>query len=302
LVRLNLANPAVKEHLFQAVTAWVRDFAIDGLRLDVADDLEPAFMQELSAHCRALKEDFWLMGEVIHGDYRGWVNAEMLQSVTNYELYKGLFSSHVDSNYFEIAYSLNRQFGESGMYQGLPLYTFADNHDVDRVASSLTDPSHLFPLYTLLFTVPGVPSIYSGSEWGIQGKRTPSSDQELRPALDLSAIPTHGTPRSLMEHIAQLARVRRASPALKYGSYRPLHVDHQQFAFLRQREGQAAVIAVNASALPAAVEIDLPDGTASAWTDALQPGETVHTHGRKLSLELAPYQGKIMLDRHLDTL
>ena len=188
LVRLNLANPAVREHLFEAIRSWVRDFDIDGLRLDVADCLDLDFLGALHAFCTTLKPDFWLMGEVVHGDYRRWVNPRTLDSVTNYEAYKGLYSSLSEQNYFEIAYALNRQFGPGGLYTGLPLYNFADNHDVDRVASKLLDSAHLYPLYLLLFTMPGVPSIYYGSEWGLKGQRTPHSDSALRPCLDLAGM------------------------------------------------------------------------------------------------------------------
>ena len=190
LVKLNLSNPSVKDHLFQAVDMWIREFAIDGLRLDVADCLDLHFLKELSAFCKSRRSDFWLMGEVIHGDYRKWVNPETLDSVTNYVGYKGLYSSHVDKNYFELAHTLYRQFGEKGIYRDLLLYSFADNHDVNRVASQLKNPAHLYPLYSLLFTMPGVPSIYYGSEWGIEGKRTSQSDQALRPHLDFSRFPT----------------------------------------------------------------------------------------------------------------
>ena len=116
LVRLNLAHPAVREHLFEAIRSWVRDFDIDGLRLDVADCLDFDFLRALHDFCSTLKPDFWLMGEVVHGDYRRWVNPQMLDSVTNYEAYKGLYSSLAEKNYFEIAYALNRQFGPGGLY------------------------------------------------------------------------------------------------------------------------------------------------------------------------------------------
>ncbi|MEZ4517460.1 MAG: alpha-amylase family glycosyl hydrolase [Chloroflexota bacterium] len=185
LVKLNLNNEAVRQHLFEAVSFWIDQFDIDGLRLDAADHIQPDFFRALRTHCRCHKPDFWLMGEVVHGDYRQWANENMLDSTTNYEVYKGLYSSHVDHNYFEIAYSLNRQFGPDGLYRGLYLYNFADNHDVNRVAGNLTNPAHLYPLYGLLFTMPGIPSVYYGSEWGIAGKRTATSDRMLRPAIDI---------------------------------------------------------------------------------------------------------------------
>lgn len=245
LVKLNLQHPAVREHLFSAVTMWIQEFDIDGLRLDAADHIDPEFLAALAHHCRHLKPDFWLMGEVVHGDYRRWANPTMLDATTNYECYKGLYSSHVDKNYFEIAYSLNRLFGESGLYRGLWLYNFADNHDVNRVASSLTHTADLYPLYGLLFTMPGIPSIYYGSEWGIEGVRTPNNDKGLRPALDLCAA--FRPQPALEEVIQQLATIRLQTPALRYGDYHQLHVSHRQFAFQRVHENQKVIVAINAA-------------------------------------------------------
>ena len=82
---------------------------------------------------------FWLMGEMIHGDYNSIVSPEMLHSATNYECFKGIYSSHNDKNYFEIAYSLKRQFGDGGIYKNLDLYNFVDNHDVNRIATIIND-------------------------------------------------------------------------------------------------------------------------------------------------------------------
>ncbi|HYW83395.1 MAG TPA: alpha-amylase family glycosyl hydrolase, partial [Spirochaetia bacterium] len=105
LVKLDVANPAVKEHLFAAVSRWVEEFGIDGLRLDAADCIDMGFLRELASFSHRAWPGFWLLGEVIHGDYGRWANPSTLDSVTNYECYKGLYSSHVDDNFFEIAYA-----------------------------------------------------------------------------------------------------------------------------------------------------------------------------------------------------
>ncbi len=292
LARLNQSNPAVREHLFEAVRMWVEEFNIDGLRLDVADNLEPDFMRALSAFCKSLRPDFWLMGEVIHGDYRGWANPQMLDSVTNYELYKGLYSSHTDRNYFELAYSLNRQSGEAGMYRDSLLYTFADNHDVDRVVEKLKDPAHLYPLYLLLFTMPGVPSIYYGSEGGIGGRRTEHSDEELRPCLDLAQLQQAAPHPNLAHTIARLAALRHETPSLRAGSYHQLDVRSEQMAFLRQSEQGSAVIAVNMAASPAALDLPLPDGV---YTDALEPGSRFTAEGGRMRLSVPACWGRVLL-------
>ena len=213
-MKLNLHHPAVREHLFGAVRSWVERFGIDGLRLDVAYALDPGFLRDLAAFCRGLRPDFWLLGEAIHGDYRRVAGPGLLDAVTNYECYKGLYSSHNDRNYFEIAHSLDRLFGAGGLYRGLTMYNFADNHDVDRVASVLRDPAHLYPLHLLLFTMPGVPSVYAGSEWGIEGVKAGGDDRPLRPALPSpAAAASRGRHPDLAPAIARFAAIRRGSAA-----------------------------------------------------------------------------------------
>jgi glycosidase len=247
LVKLDLERGPARRHLLDAVAHWVREFGIDGLRLDAADCLDFGFMQDLAAHCRVLKDGFWLMGEVVHGDYRRWAGPGHLHSVTNYEAYKGLWSSLNDKNFFEIDWTLKRQSGpvgaDLGLYRDRILYNFADNHDVDRVASVLKDPAQLELLYSLLFAMPGIPSVYYGSEWGIGGRRRPGTDEDLRPALSLEAMCAHEqagrsqSPR-LCGHISHLIRVRREHPALVEGRYRPAHVAAEQLAFWRDLEGR----------------------------------------------------------------
>ena len=287
LVRLNLGNPAVREHLFEAIRSWVRDFDIDGLRLDVADCLDFDFLRALHDFCCTLKPDFWLMGEVVHGDYRRWVNPQMLDSVTNYEAYKGLYSSLAEKNYFEIAYALNRQFGPGGLYAGQPLYNFADNHDVDRVASKLDDPAHLYPLYLLLFSMPGVPSIYYGSEWGLTGQRTPHNDTALRPCLDLDEMQRTTAHPHLAGDLSRLAGLRSSLPALRHGDYIQLHVASQQLAFSRATPEEMVVVMLNAANSPVPLEVTVPTEFNLA-VDVLNQGERLSIQNGRLRAEIVP--------------
>jgi glycosidase len=291
LVKLDLGNPAVREHLFGAVESWIGDFGIDGLRLDAADLVDLDFQRELAALCRAIKPDFWLFGEVVHGDYRRWANPETLDSVTNYEAYKGLYSSLVDRNYFEIAYALNRQFGPGGMYSALPLYSFVDNHDQDRVASRLGQPRLLYPLYLLMLTMPGVPSIYYGSEWGLRGERRPGDDGPVRPAIDLSAGPSMGSEPALASTIGRLSGVRTGSIALRRGSYRQLHVAGEQLGFVREAAGESVVVLLNAADRP--VELTVPSPRDGEWHDLLGSG-TVHSTGGVLRAEVPASWGLVL--------
>ena len=242
LVKLNLHNPTVVDYLFRSIRGWVERFDIDGLRLDVAYSLAPELLKQLRSFTAGLKADFVLMGETLHGDYNRWMNDEMCHSVTNYECYKGLYSSFNCMNMFEIGHSLARQFGPEQwtLYKGKHLLAFLDNHDVERIASILQNKEHLRPAYGLLFGMPGTPAVYYGSEWGIEGKKS-DGDAALRPAIELPQE------NELTEWIAKLAVAHKASKALCYGSYRNVMLTNHQIIFERKFEDERVLVAVNAS-------------------------------------------------------
>ena len=166
LVKLNLQNSTVTDYLLDCVRGWIEEFDIDGLRLDVAYSLDHNFMRSLRHFTTELKPDFALIGEVLFGDYNLIVNDELLHSCTNYECYKGIYSSFNSMNMFEIAHSLHRQYGPDPwcIYRGKHLMNFVDNHDVTRLASILTNKEHIRPAYGLLMGMPGIPCLYYGSE------------------------------------------------------------------------------------------------------------------------------------------
>jgi glycosidase len=246
LVKLNVSHPDVIRHQFDAIRSWVERFDIDGLRLDVAYCLPPDYLRQLRSFANQVKPDFVLVGECLHGDYNRWMGDELCYSVTNYECYKGLWSSFNSMNLFEIGHSLARQFGPEPwtLYKGRHLLNFLDNHDVERIASKLNDANHLRPAYALLFGMPGVPSVYYGSEWGIQGQKTPGSDDSLRPALEKPDW------NDLTDYIAALAAARRSSRALAYGSYRNVLLTNRQIVFERAVDGERVLVAVNADGAP----------------------------------------------------
>lgn len=293
LVKLELTNPEVRGHLLEAVDFWLREFDIDGLRLDVAESLESGFVRELARFCRERRPDFWLLGEMIHGDYRRLAAPGALDSTTNYECYKGLWSSLNDRNYFEIAHTLRRQFGPHGLYRELQLYTFVDNHDVDRVAGLLGNRRHLFPLYLLLFTMPGVPSIYYGSEWGIRGRKR-DGDAALRPELPGPGTSPEVPEPGLAEAIARFAALRHATAALRHGSYRELMVEPERFAFARETGEDSVIVVLNAGPGPSQLDLALPDLEGRAVVDLLNGGERFAIDGRKVRLTLEPCWGRVL--------
>jgi len=293
LVKLNLTHPDVRAHLLDALRLWVEVFGIDGLRLDAADCIDLDFLRALRQFTKEFRDDFWLMGEVVHGDYRQWANPETLHSVTNYECYKGLYSSLVDKNYHEIAYALNRQFGSEGIYQDFCSYNFVDNHDVDRVASKLMEPALLYPLYLLLFTMPGIPSIYYGSEWGLGGVKGEWSDAALRPALSLSQLSLEAPEPDLVDLIRRLSNIRQGSKALRFGDYHQAFVADQQFGFSRRFEKERVLVFLNSSPEAAELSIVLPEAEGS-FIDVLNGREEYQFDHGWVSLILPPRWGRIL--------
>lgn len=258
LVKLNQRNPDVQNYICDVIRYWVSEFDVDGIRLDAADVLDFDFMRMLRRTAEEVKPDFWLMGEVIHGDYSRWANNDMLHSVTNYELHKGLYSGHNDHNYFEIAHTIKRL---NGIVGDKKLYTFCDNHDVARIYSKLNNKAHMYNVAILVYTVPGIPSIYYGSEFGIPGNKENGSDWNLRPDLNLADF---NEKDELPALYTTLGHLKQRFPELTYGDYRELYLTTGQFAFARCLDGRAVVTALNNADNGAHMEINLPIGANKA--------------------------------------
>ena len=277
LVKLNLNNPQVVDHILECITQWVKEFDIDGLRLDVAYCLDRNFMKRLRQHCDWVKPDFFLVGEIIHGDYKQIVNPEMLHSCTNYECYKGMYSSFNSMNMFEICHSLKNMFGPEDWCRckGMTLLNFVDNHDVSRVASVLTNPKHLPLIYGLLFAIKGIPCIYYGSEWGAKAEKK-DGDPALRACFEKPEW------NELTDLIAKLSEIRRSSKALAYGDISVPVLTNKQCIIQRKFEDERVLIAINADENPYTAHFDAGCGQATE----LITGE-LHDFGG--GSELKPY-------------
>ena len=240
--------------------------------------LDPDFLRALRRFTDGLKPEFFLVGETLHGDYNRWVNDEMLHSCTNYECYKGLYSSLNSMNLFEIVHSLKRQFGPEywTLYKGKHLLCFADNHDVTRAASILENPKHLPLIYGLLFGMPGIPCIYYGSEWGCEGKKQRGSDANLRPAFDEPEW------NHLTDRIAAMAKAHRESIALCRGDFQDLVLTNRQTVFRRRAGEETVLVAVNADNQPFFARFD----AGCKQAKDLLTGKTVTFSG---GCELPPY-------------
>ena len=290
LVKLNQHNPAVRDYICDVIRFWVNEFDIDGIRLDAADVMDFNYMKALRQVANEVKPEFWLMGEVIHGDYSRWANEGTLHSVTNYMLHKALYSGHNDHNYFEIAHTIKYVSGMVG--DKLKLYSFVDNHDVERIYTKLNNKAHYVPVHIMLYTLPGVPSLYYGSEFGIEGKKERFSDASLRPALNYEDYKDAVETNPCTKLIAALGKIRQNTPALCYGDYKELLLQTTHFAYARTLDGKSVIVTVNNA--DNEVSMDLPAGNSAEYVGALS-GERLGVNNGRISVRVAGNSGEIWI-------
>ncbi len=290
LAKLNQHNPAVRDYICDVVRFWVREFDIDGIRLDAADVMDFNYMMALRRVANEVKQDFWLMGEVIHGNYSRWANDGTLHSVTNYMLHKALYSAHNDHNYFEVAHTIKYVTDMVG--DRLKLYMFVDNHDVERIYTKLKNKAHFVPVHVMLYTLPGIPSIYYGSEFGIEGRKERSSDDSLRPALNYDSYKDAVKTNPCTGLIAALGRIRQNTPQLIYGDYKELELQTTHFAYARTLNGKSVIITVNNGDRD--IYMNLACGTSAEYVGALS-GERVCASGGRLHVRVSANSGEIWI-------
>lgn len=288
LVKLNQKNPEVVNYITDVIRFWVKEFDVDGIRLDAADVLDFEFMKALRNTANEVKPDFWLMGEVIHGDYNRWANESTLHSVTNYHLHKALYSGHNDRNYFEIAHTVKRLYD---MSKTLKLYNFTDNHDVERIYTKLSEKSHYIPTHILLYTLPGVPSIYYGSEFGIEGRKERHSDKSLRPFLSYEEYRNKAESLVFTKLISRLGEIRHQLKALSYGEYKELLLTNRQYVFSRKTEEETVIVCVNNDSCDSTVNVSAEN--ADEFTCAFS-GEKIKAINGRITLTIKASSGEIL--------
>ena len=294
LIKLNQHNPEVKNYICDVIRFWVKEFDIDGIRLDAADVMDFNYMKALRQVANEIKPDFWLMGEVIHGDYSRWANDGTLHSVTNYMLHKALYSAHNDHNYFEIAHTIKYVSGMTG--DRMKLYTFVDNHDVERIYTKLNNKAHFAPVHIMLYTLPGIPSIYYGSEFGIEGRKERFSDDSLRPALNFENYKDAITTNPCTKLIAALGKIRRNTPTLAYGEYRELELQTTHFAYERTLDGKSIIITVNNA--DNEVNMNLACGNSEEYIGALT-GKRICANDGRIQVSVPSNLGEIWIPAEL---
>ncbi|MET7455508.1 alpha-amylase family protein [Streptomyces sp. NPDC005574] len=281
LVALDHASPAVVDHVTDVMDHWLAR-GVSGWRLDAAYAVPQAFWRTVSDRVRARHPEAWLCGEVIHGDYTSYVTEGGLDSVTQYELWKAIWSSLNDVNPHELAWSLTRH---SALLDVFAPQTFVGNHDVTRIASRLREPRHLAHALTVLFTVGGVPSVYAGDERGRQGVKEErvGGDDAIRPAFPDS--PSGLGPEGLdVQRLHQtLIGVRRRHPWLVRARPRPHTVDDTVLAYTLHDPDSGAAVAVALNYGGEAATATVP---AAAWEPAAGDATPAAGDG---SVSLPPY-------------
>ena len=297
LVKLNQRNPAVKEYICDVVRFWVSEFDIDGIRLDAADVMDFEYMKALRNVANEVKQDFWLMGEVIHGDYSRWANDGTLHSVTNYMLHKALYSAHNDHNYFEVAHTI--KYVNDMVGNNLKLYTFVDNHDVERIYTKLNNKAHFAPVHVMLYTLPGIPSIYYGSEFGIEGRKGGNSDDSLRPALNYDDYKDAIHTNPCTQLIATLGKLRQNIKALCYGDYKQLELQNKYFAYARIWDGKYVITTVNNGDNEVCMNLEAGTMTQAQKYIGVLTGRKVTVNNGRIEVNVPANSGEIWIPEEL---
>lgn len=254
LVALNHHSGAVLEWAADVAGHWL-DRGADGWRLDAAYAIPSVFLASLTGRVHHRHPRTFLFGEMIHGDYARFVADTGLDSVTQYELYKAIWSSLNDANFFELAWALKRH---PSFATGFGPVTFVGNHDVTRLASHLLDPAHIALALAILFTTPGVPCVYYGDELAWRGVKEdrPGGDDAIRPSLPDSAEPASAEQAATLVLHQRLIALRRAHPWLSQADLEVLEVSNHRITY-KVTAGSNAMVA--ALALNAA-SVDPPPG------------------------------------------
>lgn len=259
LVTLNHAEPEVADYVTGVMTHWL-ERGVDGWRLDAAYAVPPEFWRTVTDRVRARFPEAWLVGEVIHGDYARLVEQTGFDSVTQYELWKAIWSCLNDHNFYELAHALERH---DGMLDTFAPQTFLGNHDVTRIASRLDDERFLAHALAVLLTVGGVPSIYAGDEFAFQGvkEEREGGDDAIRPTFPESPDRTPGHAGTLQRLHQELIGVRRRHPWLVRARTTTQTLTNKALSYTVGHGAERLAVVLNVDDEPA--KVGLPTGD---WT------------------------------------
>ena len=285
LPRLNLAEPAVRNHIFDVAKFWLEEVGIDGWRLDVAHEIEPDFWREFRRVTDSVSKDCLLVGEMIHGNYNDWVGHDRLHSGTNYQMSHATWHSLNEHNY-EYFYNALRR--ENNLFKGLKLVNFLGNHDVPRIASNLDNPKHYVHAMVVMCLMKGIPCLYYGDEFGMEGTPADGTDEHSggddamrRPMPDTSRPATW--PMVGQERLAfnkKLLKIRREHPVFSNdGTQRMEDIKlcaeewpFEQITVVRETEDEVGVLVFNCA-----------DHEVNPWPEVQLPKDCIAKKGRNSS-------------------
>ncbi len=243
LVTLNHEAPAVADHVVHVMNYWL-DRGISGWRLDAAYAVPRRFWTDVLRRVRDKHPQAYLFGEVIHGDYSVFVRETEVDAVTQYELWKAIWSALNDRNLFELAWALDRHNGYLDTF--VPM-TFVGNHDVTRLASRLDDERHIAHALAILLTVGGTPCIYAGDEQAFRGikENRAGGDDAIRPAFPIrpgEMLPFGQWTYRLHQ---QLIGLRRCHPWLRLARTQMIHIQNRQMVVAVRADCSALIVVLN---------------------------------------------------------
>ncbi|MCB0933269.1 MAG: DUF3459 domain-containing protein [Mycobacterium sp.] len=253
LITLNHRNPAVVDYTVEVMTHWLGRGA-DGWRLDAAYAVPESFWAKVLPRVRKDHPEAWLVAEVIHGDYSAFVGGSGADSVTQYELWKAIWSSLNDGNFHELDWALQRH---NGFLDRFAPQTFVGNHDVTRIASKVEQPEHLPHALVLLFTTGGVPTVYAGDEFGYLGVKEDRAggDDAVRPEFGMVPTELGDSARDVLNLHRYLIGLRRRHPWLHGARTTALHLDNRGYVYQTRCGEDELIVALNIDDDPMAVPV-----------------------------------------------
>ncbi len=255
LVELDHSSPAVADLVVDVMSHWTRR-GVDGWRLDAAYAVDPAFWAGVLPRVREVRDDLFVYGEVIHGDYTALVEQSGWDSLTQYELWKAIWSSLKDPNLFELEHALGRH--QEFVAHFSPV-TFVGNHDVTRIASQV-GPAKAVLAVTALMTLPGIPSVYYGDELALTGVKEErfGGDDAIRPAYPPTPAGLDGDGEWMLRIHQQLLGLRRRHPWLRTGVVESGDITNPRLVYdVREADGPGRLrVTLDADGPSATVEAD----------------------------------------------
>ena len=278
LITLNHRSPEVVDYVIEVMTHWLRRGA-DGWRLDAAYAVPESFWAEVLPRVRASHPDAWFVAEVIHGDYSAFVESSGVDSVTQYELWKAIWSSLNDGNFHELDWALQRH---NGFLDTFAPMTFVGNHDVTRIASKLERSEHVGHALVLLFTTGGVPSIYAGDEFGYLGVKEDRAggDDAVRPEFHSPPDDMNDDARDTLNLYRYLIGLRRQHAWLHQARTTALTLENLGYVYESRHGEDALIVALNVADTPMPLAVsDLIGRPAQvlAGSGAPPPEQVSHT-------------------------